>query len=275
MYAISPLKKVSMIAPQSAVAPNHARSAILSPERRRILELLIGPLILLAVWWIADVAQLVNKNLLPSPFATLHDIWRNLIAGSLAFDFWRTLSRIAYAFIAAALVGIPIGIVLGAKEPIYRSVEFNIDFFRSTPATAMFPLFMLLFGLGEFTKIALAAFAAFLVIVFNVAYGVMNARQTRILAARSMGASNSAYLHRRDLFRNATSDLCWFADRDIARSGRRRRRRNVYRRVRRTRPPHHRCANFLSVDRHVRLHPGRRRHGLRAQSVVSDPRESS
>ena len=54
----------------------------------------------------------------------------------------------------------------------------------------MFPLFMLLFGLGEFTKIAIAAFAAFLVIVFNVAYGVMNARQTRILAARSMGASS-------------------------------------------------------------------------------------
>lgn len=179
-----------MIALRSAVTPNRVRTAILSPECRRILELLLGPLILLAVWWIADVAQLVNKNLLPSPFATLHDIWRNLIAGSLAFDFWRTLSRISYAFIAAALVGIPVGIVLGAKEAVYRSVEFNIDFFRSTPATAMFPLFMLLFGLGEFTKIALAAFAAFLVIVFNVAYGVMNARQTRILAARSMGASN-------------------------------------------------------------------------------------
>ena len=50
--------------------------------------------------------------------------------------------------------------------------------------------FLLLFGLGDFAKIAVAAFAAWLVIVFNVAYGVMNARQTRILAARSMGASS-------------------------------------------------------------------------------------
>ena len=48
---------------------------------------------------------------------------------------------------------------------------------------------MLMFGLGEESKVGLAAFAAFLIIVFNVAYGVLNARKTRILAARSMGAS--------------------------------------------------------------------------------------
>ena len=65
-----------------------------------------------------------------------------------------------------------------------------MDFFRSTPATAMFPLFLLIFGIGDFAKIAVAAFAAWLVVVFNVAYGVMNARQTRILAARVMGASS-------------------------------------------------------------------------------------
>ena len=77
-----------------------------------------------------------------------------------------------------------------ASEKLYRSVEFVVDFFRSTPATAMFPLFLLIFGIGDFAKIAVAAFAAWLVVVFNVAYGVMNARQTRILAARVMGASS-------------------------------------------------------------------------------------
>ena len=76
-----------------------------------------------------------------------------------------------------------------SNRTIYRSVEFAIDFFRSTPATAMFPLFLLVFGIGEFSQVAVAAFAAWLVILFNVAYGVMNARQTRILAARVMGAT--------------------------------------------------------------------------------------
>lgn len=150
---------------------------------------LTGPAILIATWWVAYVFELVDKNLLPSPFATLYDTGINIATGDVMADFWFTLVRVFYAFIIAVIIGVPLGIVLGANNKVYRSVEFLIDFFRSTPATAMFPLFLLLFGLGDFSKIAVACFAAMLVIVFNTAYGVMNARQTRILAARSMGAS--------------------------------------------------------------------------------------
>ena len=110
----------------------------------------------------------------------------------LADDLLRLMDhlKIDKAHLVGHSTGGAMGIVLGAKAAVYRSVEFIVDFFRSTPATAMFPLFLLLFGLGDLAKIAVAAFAAWLVIVFNVAYGVMNARQTRILAARSMGASS-------------------------------------------------------------------------------------
>src|SRR5262249_36652718 len=94
----------------------------------------------------------------------------------------------------AAVIAIPLGILLGSSEKVYRSVEFLIDFFRSTPASAMFPLFLVLFGVGDRTKIAVAAFGAVLVILFNVAYGVMNARKTRLLAAKVMGASRSRVL---------------------------------------------------------------------------------
>jgi ABC-type nitrate/sulfonate/bicarbonate transport system permease component len=156
---------------------------------RRVVHFVVGPALLIAVWWVAYAATLVDPNLLPSPFATLADTWKSIVSGAMTRDFLQTLLRVAYAFAIAAGLGVPVGIVLGANENVYRSLEFVIDFFRSTPATAMFPLFLLLFGLGEFSKISVAAFAAWLVIVFNVAYGVMNARQTRILAARSMGAS--------------------------------------------------------------------------------------
>ncbi len=161
-----------------------------SPKFRRGVELTIGPVLLIVLWWIAFKGELVNKDLLPSPIATLRDTGANIAAGKITNDFVHTIVRVAYSILIAVVAGVPIGIVLGAKAAIYRSVEFLVDFFRSTPATALFPLFLLLFGLGDFAKIAVAAFAAWLVIVFNVAYGVMNARQTRILAARSMGASS-------------------------------------------------------------------------------------
>lgn len=66
-----------------------------------------------------------------------------------------------------------------------------MDFFRSTPASA---LFLLLSGAGEGTKVAVAAFGAALVILFNAAYGAMNARRTRVLAARVTGAGEARIL---------------------------------------------------------------------------------
>jgi len=142
------------------------------------------------VWWAAFQLALVTPKLLPSPVGTLQSLVASLADGSMLFDFFKTVQRTLYAFAIAVIGGVPLGIMVGANRRLYEGFEFLVDFFRSTPATAMFPLFLLIFGIGDFAKIAVAAFAAWLVVVFNVAYGVMNARQTRILAARVMGASS-------------------------------------------------------------------------------------
>lgn len=160
-----------------------------APRLARLRVALIGPLALLLVWWLAFDAQWISHKLLPSPWATVQSLWQSVADGTITKDFNGSLYRTLYAFAIAAVAGIPVGILFGANQKIYRSIEFLVDFFRSTPATAMFPLFLLIFGIGDFAKIAVAAFAAWLVVVFNVAYGVMNARQTRILAAHVMGAS--------------------------------------------------------------------------------------
>lgn len=150
---------------------------------------LLGPLALLALWAIVHATGLVTAKLLPSPVQTFEAIAENLVQGDLVSDLGETVLRTLKAFALAIVFGLPLGIVVGSSQRIYRSIEFLIDFFRSTPATALFPLFMIIFGLGDLSKIAVAAFSAFLIILFNVAYGVMNARPTRMLAARVMGAS--------------------------------------------------------------------------------------
>jgi sulfonate transport system permease protein len=148
----------------------------------------VGVVGLVAIWSLVTWRQWVDPVLLPSPIATFGSLWSGM-EGTLGFDFLKTVYRTAAATLIAAVIAIPLGIVLGSSERLYRSLEFVIDFFRSTPASAMFPLFLVLFGVGDETKIAVAAFGAILVILFNVAYGVMNARKTRLLAAKVMGAS--------------------------------------------------------------------------------------
>jgi NitT/TauT family transport system permease protein len=158
-------------------------------KRLQILLPFVGVAVLLAVWSLTVWARVVDPVLLPSPVTTFRAMWNGMTSGKLGLDFIKTVERTIYSTAIAAVIAIPLGILLGSSEKLYRSVEFLIDFFRSTPASAMFPLFLVLFGVGDRTKISVAAFGAALVILFNVAYGVMNARKTRILAARVMGAS--------------------------------------------------------------------------------------
>ena len=56
-------------------------------------------------------------------------------------------------------------------------------------SSALIPLFLLIFGVSDINKVAIAAFGALLIVLFTSAYGVMNARKQRIMAARVMGAT--------------------------------------------------------------------------------------
>ncbi len=150
---------------------------------------LVGVLLLFIGWWLISISGWVNPVLLPTPFATLGSLVTAIFSGTMMSDFVATLLRTFQAFLIAAIVGVPLGVALGSSEKVYRSVEFLIDFFRSTPASALIPMFILFFGVDDRSKVAIASFSALLLILFNSAYGVINAKRSRILAAKVMGAN--------------------------------------------------------------------------------------
>src|ERR1700712_2074589 len=168
-------------------------AAMPAPVRRRLdvarLIPFIGPLAVFVIWDLVVRFGLIKAILLPPPWATLQALVTGLAGGSLLTDFAVTVWRTLEAFLIAAVVGVPLGVLLGSNERAYRSVEFLIDFFRSTPSSALIPLFLLIFGTSDVNKVAIAAFGALLIVVFNSAYGVLNARKQRVMAARVMGAS--------------------------------------------------------------------------------------
>lgn len=150
---------------------------------------LAGPLAFFALWQAICASHVVRAVLLPTPIATLSYLGDALLHGTLAADAGVTLTRTLLAFAIGSILGVPIGVAFGSSQRLYRSVEFLIDFFRSTPASALIPLFILFFGITDINKVAIAAFSVFLIVMFNSAYGVMNARKARILAAKVMGAN--------------------------------------------------------------------------------------
>ncbi|HYI06895.1 MAG TPA: ABC transporter permease [Reyranella sp.] len=169
-------------------APDVARPAAKAFPWHRLLPIL-GPLVLFIAWDLVVRGGFVKAILLPTPWATLEALVSGLAGGPLLLDFAVTVMRTLQAFLIAAVIGVPLGVLLGSNEKAYRSVEFLIDFFRSTPSSALIPLFLMIFGVSDVNKVAIAAFGALLIVLFNSAYGVMNARKQRIMAARVMGAS--------------------------------------------------------------------------------------
>ena len=169
-------------AAQASVAPPRA------PRWERFLPF-IGPIVLFILWDLAVRTGFIKALLLPPPLEALGALINGLWGGPLLKDFLVTVWRTVQAFLIAAAVGMPVGVLLGSTERAYRSVEFLIDFFRSTPSSALIPLFLMIFGVSDINKVAIAAFGAFLIVVFNSAYGVINARKQRVMAAKVMGAS--------------------------------------------------------------------------------------
>jgi len=180
----------------------------------------MGPVLLIAVWWVAYACTLVDPHLLPSPFATLSDASKSIASGAMTPDFLQTLLRVTYAFAIATSFGVPVGIMLGANEGILSVSRVQHRFFQvDGRRPRCFPCSCFCLGLGTFPRYPSQRFSAWLVIVFNVAYGVMNARKTRILAARSMGRESAAHLQRRHLLRNSPQDFYWSSDGRVGRPG--------------------------------------------------------
>ena len=182
-----------MSTPASSVpwSPPAGAAASAPPRESRWVKYLplIGPVVLFIVWDLVVRFGLIKAILLPSPWATIVALVSGLAGGALMMDFLMTVWRTLQAFVIAGVIGVPLGVLLGSNERAYRSVEFLIDFFRSTPSSALIPLFLMIFGVSDINKVAIAAFGAMLIVIFNSAYGVINARKQRVMAAKVMGAS--------------------------------------------------------------------------------------
>jgi ABC-type nitrate/sulfonate/bicarbonate transport system permease component len=151
----------------------------------------IGPVALVAVWTLISATKMVDTFFLPAPW-TVGEHLAILLAKAETYEhIFKTFYRMMVGYAIAVGIGVPLGIILGYWEKIYDSVEFIIDFFRSFPATAMFPLFMLAFGLGDASKIALVVFGCALLILVNTTYGVHGGSRTRKMVAETMKASEA------------------------------------------------------------------------------------
>ena len=152
---------------------------------------IIGPIGLLITWGLLTGFGMVSPLILPTPASVANALYSLLVGQRMLWpDIGLTFYRTLFSFLLASVVGIPLGLVMGFVPSFYRMVEFLVDFFRSIPPIALLPLFLLAFGLGESSKIAVPLYGSVVIIIINSAYGVKNAPVLRRTVARVYGFSN-------------------------------------------------------------------------------------
>ncbi|MFP5108850.1 ABC transporter permease [Neobacillus sp. C211] len=143
-------------------------------------------LLLLILWEIAPRMGLVDPTFFP-PFTKVAESWWGLvISGDLYAHFQASILRSLFGFGLAILVSIPLGLIIGWYPLASELLNPVLEVFRNTAALALLPVFILLLGIGETSKVSIVFFACTFPILLNTINAVRNVDPLLIKAAKSM-----------------------------------------------------------------------------------------
>jgi NitT/TauT family transport system permease protein len=149
----------------------------------------VAILIFLAIWEIAPRTGFADPTFLP-PFSSVAIAFFKMIINGVLFKHIAiSLGRSVSGFFLGIVLSVPLGLFIGWFKGFERFLDPLLQTFRQTSALALFPVFILIFGIGEVSKVAIIFWGVQWPILLNTISGVKNVDPLLIKSARSMGAS--------------------------------------------------------------------------------------
>lgn len=148
-----------------------------------------SPIALLLLWEAGSRLGIIPARTLAAPSAVIGTLFAMIGSGelpaNLLVSFWRALAGLTIGI----GVGATLALVAGLSRPGEAAVDPLMQIKRTIPVVALSPLFIVWFGIGETTKIALIAFASVFPVYLNLYSGIRGVDARLIDAARSFGLS--------------------------------------------------------------------------------------
>ncbi|MET8154063.1 ABC transporter permease [Actinoplanes sp. NPDC049668] len=164
------------------------------PLARRVLRgagtvatSLVAVAALAAVWEVFPRLGVVDATFLPPLSEVLSAWWQLLLSGQLWEHTSASLTRSLAGFGLAVAAAIPLGLLIGWYKPAATLLNPLLEVFRNTAALALLPVFVLVLGLGETSKVAIIFYACSWPILLNTVSGVRTVDPLLIKSARSLG----------------------------------------------------------------------------------------
>ncbi|MFI7073008.1 ABC transporter permease [Micromonospora sediminicola] len=177
-------------APVAAPAVVARRPGRLLATGGRVLHRSAALLALAAIWEVVPRTGLVDRVFLPPLSEVLVAWWELLRSGQLAEHVGASLTRSLTGLALAVVTAIPLGLLIGWYRPLADLLSPLLEVFRNTAALALLPVFVLILGLGETSKIALVVYACSWPILLNTIAGVKGVDPLLVRSARSMGLNH-------------------------------------------------------------------------------------
>jgi len=159
------------------------------PRKTALFISFIAPILLLAIWCGLTYGNLVSQDTLPTPTEVVRGILQLFIEQDLANSIWISSRRIGIAFLIAAAVALPLGVLMGAFEPINRFFEPIMAPLRYMPISAFIPLLIWYFGIYETEKITFLFIGVFVYLLPVVVTAIRAVPEELVQTARTLGAS--------------------------------------------------------------------------------------
>jgi NitT/TauT family transport system permease protein len=150
---------------------------------------LVAPILVFAAWCLASYGQLAPPDFLPSPTEVVRGTLQLFIQYDLTTAIWVSTKRILIAFFLASAIALPLGVLMGAFEPINRIFEPIMAPLRYMPISAFIPLLILWFGIYESQKIAFLFLGVFVYLLPVVVTAIRAVPEELVQTALTLGAS--------------------------------------------------------------------------------------
>lgn len=150
----------------------------------------------LLAWQISATQGWINATVFPPLHTILAALWQGIAGGALVDDIGISLQRSSLAFAAAVALGIPLGLIMGQIRAVEQALDPILQFFRQTSALALYPVFILLLGLGEASKVFVIFWATLFPLLLATIGGVKEVDRKLIEMAQSFGARRATVFAR-------------------------------------------------------------------------------
>ena len=149
-------------------------------------------ILFLAAWELVPrfVLDEGTRTFLPPVSEDLVALWELVLDGQLAEHLLASIGRSAAGFAISVAVAVPLGLLIGWYAPLAKFLQPLLELARNTAALALLPVFTLLLGIGELSKVSLVVYACVWPVLLNTIAGVNSVDPLLVKAARSLSLSS-------------------------------------------------------------------------------------